>query len=110
MGLSHVSFWMGENITALTTASFLEPLLPLGYGLTVVVTTGEQFQVPLFWGRVGRPEASGKKEVHIVMFTPGRGLGGGFRKGCRLVVSHGETITVPRALDPDHRHHSRRHP
>ena len=63
MGLSHVSFWMGENITALTTASFLEPLLPLGYGLTVVVTTGEQFQVLLFWGKVGRPEAGGKKEV-----------------------------------------------
>ena len=58
----------------------------------------------------GWPEAGGKKEVHIVMFTPGRGLGGGFRKGCRLIVSRGETITVPCALDPDHRHHSRRHP
>lgn len=101
---------MGESITALTTAGSLEHSLLLGYGLTVMVTNGEQFQVPLFWERVGCPDAGGKKELHTVMFIPGRGLGGGFRKGCCLVVSRGETITAPRALDPDHRHHSRRHP
>ena len=54
MGLSHVSFWMGEDITALTTARFLEPLLLPGYGLTVMVTNGEQFQASLFCGRVTR--------------------------------------------------------
>lgn len=48
-----MSFWMGENIAALTVCSkFSEHWLLIGHRITTVLTNGDRFQVsmPLFLG------------------------------------------------------------